>query len=57
VKLSMTSCMTSHAKCRGTRTRGLGEVVDDELARGEVVDDESRDKLCDVPNQPDVQRR
>jgi hypothetical protein len=30
----------SRAKCRGTRTRGVGEVVDDEPARGRVVDDE-----------------
>jgi hypothetical protein len=43
--------------CRGTRTRGIGEVVDDEPARGEVVDDESRDKLRDVLKQPDVWRR
>jgi hypothetical protein len=26
--------------CLGTRTRGVDEVVDDEPARGEVVDDE-----------------
>jgi hypothetical protein len=43
--------------CRGTRTRGVGEVVDDKPARGEVVDDESRDKPRDVPKQPDAQRR
>jgi hypothetical protein len=37
----------SRAMCRGTRTRGVVEVVDDEPARGEVVDDEQRDELRD----------
>jgi hypothetical protein len=49
--------VTSRAMCRGTRTRGVGEVLDDESARGEVVDDESRDKPRDVPKQPDARRR
>jgi hypothetical protein len=40
----------SRVTCRGIRTRGVGEVVDDEPARGEVVDDESHDKPCDVPD-------
>jgi hypothetical protein len=31
---------TSHVTSLGTRTRDVGEVVDDEPARGEVVDDE-----------------
>jgi hypothetical protein len=35
-----TNRVTSLATCRGTRTRGVGEVFDDESARGEVVDDE-----------------
>jgi hypothetical protein len=57
--------------CRGTRTRGVGEVVDDEPARGgaaddepardRVVDDERRDKphdeLRDVPRHPDARWR
>jgi hypothetical protein len=47
----------SHATCRGTQTRGVGEVVDDEPAQGEVVDDESRDKPYDVPKQPDERHR
>jgi hypothetical protein len=55
------SRVTSRATCRGTRTRGIGEVVDgerrDEPARGEVVDDESRDKLRDEPKQPDARCR
>jgi hypothetical protein len=50
------SRVTSRATCRGTRTRGVGEVVDNEPARG-VVDDESRDKLRDVPKQPDARCR
>jgi hypothetical protein len=37
---------TSRATCRSNRTRDVGDVVDDERARGEVVDDEQRD----VPN-------
>jgi hypothetical protein len=44
-----TSRVTSRATCRGTRTRGGGEVVDDEPARGGVVDDERRDELPDEP--------
>jgi hypothetical protein len=56
----MTSRVTRHAMCRGTRTRGVGEVVDDEPARGEVVDDERckepRDVPRDVPKQPDARR-
>jgi hypothetical protein len=36
-----TSRVMSRATCRGTRTRGVGEVVDDEPTRGEVVDNES----------------
>jgi hypothetical protein len=39
--------VTGHATCRGTRTRGVGE----------VVDDESRDKPRDVPKQLDARRR
>jgi hypothetical protein len=41
-----TSRVTSRAMCRGTRTRGGGEVVDDEPG---VVDDERRDELRDEP--------
>jgi hypothetical protein len=37
--------------------RGVGEVVDDEPTRGEVVDDESHDKSCDVSKKPDARRR
>jgi hypothetical protein len=55
------SRVTSRATCRGTRTRGGGEVVDDEPARGGVVDyersDEPRDELRDVPRHPDARRR
>jgi hypothetical protein len=44
--------------CRGTRTRGGGEAVDDEP---EVVDDERRDEPRDeprdVPRHPDARRR
>jgi hypothetical protein len=53
--------MTSRATCRGTRTRGGGKVVDNEPARGGVVDDERRDEphdeLRDVPRHPDARRR
>jgi hypothetical protein len=42
----------SRATCRGTQTRSVGEVVDDEPARGEVLDEEPRD----VPRQPDARR-
>jgi hypothetical protein len=38
-------------------TCGVGEVVNNEPAQGEVVDDESRDKPRDVPQQPDARRR
>jgi hypothetical protein len=51
----------SHATCRGTQTRDIGEVVDDEPVRGGVVDDERhdepRDKPRDVPRHPDARRR
>jgi hypothetical protein len=51
----------SHATCRGTRTLGGGEVVDEKPARGGVVDyvrrDEPRDEPCDVPRHPDSRRR
>jgi hypothetical protein len=60
----------SRATCRGTRTRGRGEVVDDEPTRGGVVDDEParrrvvdderrdkpRDEPRDVPRHPDARR-
>jgi hypothetical protein len=50
----------SRATCRGTQTRDVGEVVDDEPARGGVVDDERcdepRDKPCDVLRHPDARR-
>jgi hypothetical protein len=53
-----TSRVTSRAACRGTRTRGRGEVVDDEPG---VVDDERRDEPraepCGVPRHPDARRR
>jgi hypothetical protein len=53
--------VSSRAKCRGTRKRGGGEVVDDEPARGGVVDDERRDEPRveprDVPRHPDARRR
>jgi hypothetical protein len=52
--------VTSSATCRGTRTCGEGEVVDDEPARGGVVDDERRDEPRDeprdVPRHPDAHR-
>jgi hypothetical protein len=48
-----TSRVMSRAMYRGTRTGGEGEVVDDELARGGLVDnerrDEPRDELRDMP--------
>jgi hypothetical protein len=40
------SRVTSRATCRGTRTRGVVE----------VVDDERRDELRDVPRHSDVRR-
>jgi hypothetical protein len=48
-----TSRVMSRATCQGTRTRGGGEVVDDEPARGGVVDDERRD----VQRHPDARWR
>jgi hypothetical protein len=49
------------ATCRGTRTRGGGEVVDDKPERGGVVDnerrDEPRDEPRDVPKQPEARRK
>jgi hypothetical protein len=53
----VTSRVTSRATCRGTRTCGVGEVVDDEPARGGVVDDERREEPHDVPKQPEGQRK
>jgi hypothetical protein len=53
----MTSGVTSRMTCRGTWTRVVVEVVDDEPVRGEVVDDESHDKPRDVLKQPDARRR
>jgi hypothetical protein len=53
----------SRAMCRGTRTRGVGEVVDDEPAQGEVVNDEPvrgevvDDEPRDEPRHPDARRR
>jgi hypothetical protein len=56
-----TSGVTSRATCRGTRMRGVREVVDDEPARGGVVDDERRDEPRDeprdVPRHPDARRK
>jgi hypothetical protein len=50
--------MTSRATCRGNRMRGEDEVVDDEPARGGVVDDKRRDEphdeLRDVLRHPDA---
>jgi hypothetical protein len=61
----VTTLVMSRATCRGTRTRGVGEVVDDEPARGGVVDeerrdeprDDPRDEPPDVPRHPDARRR
>jgi hypothetical protein len=47
----VTSLAMSRATCRGTRTRGGGEVVDDEPG---VVDDGRRDEPRDVPMHPDA---
>jgi hypothetical protein len=56
-----TSHVTSRVTCRGTRTRGVGEVVDDEPARDGVVNDERRDEPRDeprdVPRHPDAWHR
>jgi hypothetical protein len=41
---------------QSNRTRSVVEVVDDEPAQGEVVDDEPRDEPRDVPKQPDARR-
>jgi hypothetical protein len=53
--------MTSRATCRGTRTRGVGEEVDDVPARGVVVDDEPRDvprhRTCGVGEEVNDERR
>jgi hypothetical protein len=57
--------VTSRATCRGTRTRGVGEVVDDEPGVVDdepgVVDDERReeprDEPRDMPRHPDARRR
>jgi hypothetical protein len=50
----------SRTTCRGTRTCGGGEVVDDKPTRGGVVDeerrDEPRDEPRDVPRHPDARR-
>jgi hypothetical protein len=52
-----TSRKTSRATCRGTRARGVVEVVDDEHG---VVDDERRDEPQDeprdVPRHPGARR-
>jgi hypothetical protein len=48
------SRVTNHVTCQGTRTRGGGEVVDDEPTRGGVVGDERCDEPRDEPH--DVQR-
>jgi hypothetical protein len=52
--------MTSRATCRGTWTRGGGEVVDDEPVRGGVVDDERHDEPRyeprDMPRHLDARR-
>jgi hypothetical protein len=53
--------VTICATCRGTWTRGEGEVVEDEPVLGGVVDDERhnepRDEAHDVPRHPDARRR
>jgi hypothetical protein len=55
---SAMSRVTTRATCRGTQTRRVVEVVDDEPARGGVVDDERRDEPRDeprdVPRHPDA---
>jgi hypothetical protein len=56
VEKSTTSGATSRTTCRGTRTRGGGEVVDDEPARGGVVDDELHDEPRDMPRHPDARQ-
>jgi hypothetical protein len=45
------SLVTGRAMCRGTRTRVVGEVVDDERCN------EPRDEPRDVPRHPVVRRR
>jgi hypothetical protein len=50
----VTSHVMSRATCWGTRTRGRGEVVNDEPAWGGVVDDKRRDEPRDVPRHPDT---
>jgi hypothetical protein len=72
-KESTTSHATCRTTCRGTRTHGVGEVVDDERSgelrdvratcrgtwmRGVVeVDEDRRDEPRDVPRYPDAWRR
>jgi hypothetical protein len=52
------SHVTSRATCRGTRTRGVGKVSDDEPAQGEVVDDEpARGKVVDDEPRDELWRR
>jgi hypothetical protein len=48
-----TSRVKGRATCRGTRTRGGDEVVDDEYG---VFDDERRNEPRDVPRHPDARR-
>jgi hypothetical protein len=43
--------VTGRTTCRGTQTRGVGEVVDDERCK------EPRDEPCDVPRHPVARRR
>jgi hypothetical protein len=45
------SRVTDHATCRGTRTRDVGKVVDDERRN------EPRDEPSDEPGHPVVRRR
>jgi hypothetical protein len=45
------SRVTGRATCRGTRTRGVGEVIDDERRN------EPCDELRDEPRQPVARRR
>jgi hypothetical protein len=52
-----TSRVTSRVTCRGTRTRGGREVVDEKPARHGVVDDKRRDEPGNLPRHPDARRR
>jgi hypothetical protein len=45
------SGVTSSATCRGTRMRGIGEVVDEERR------DEPRDEPREVPRHPNARHR